>query len=142
MLIILTENTAVTPITIVTTPKSYNIAPAVYKNRSRRAYKSNSQNFASKRFSPSPSTPHHPQTENVYLHRFSALHIFHHTSYIFHHTSFPLSPPLSLFTFHFLSSSSITSSTRTTRSTRATRHNKRAAHMRRPQTVNGKPNTT
>lgn len=87
LLIILTESGAVTPFTIVTTPKSYNTAPAVYKNRSLCAYKSNSENFASKRFSPSPSTPHYPQTENVQQRRFSASRSFYLSSLTFHLTS-------------------------------------------------------
>ena len=98
----------VTAFTIVKRQKSYSNATPIYKNRDTSYYKSNSQNFASKRLSPLPSTPHHPQTENVYLRRNPAssfLFIIHHSSFITHHSSFliphstfniqhSLSPPL------------------------------------------------
>ena len=81
----------VTAFTIVKRQKSYSNATPIYKNRDTSYYKSNSQNFASKRLSPLPSTPHHPQTENVYLRRNPAssfLFIIHHSSFITHHSSF------------------------------------------------------
>lgn len=76
----------VTAFTIVKKQKSYSNATPIYKNRDTSYYKSNSQNFASKRLSPLPSTPHHPQTENVQQRRncpcpFSPLNFNHESPY-------------------------------------------------------------